>query len=149
MTDPGGSDVPAAQNLIRLLYADETQETDQEVTNGAERVFEALRVRLSAVLGTGGYATLLARALALTRAEFSWMADITVDKNGSLAGRVAVAAQEQAAVEVVRSFTGLLSRFAALLVTFIGADLTNRLLDAVWQDLETRVVTDTPGVKDL
>lgn len=149
MTESGEAVVPVAQELIGLLYANETQRSQQEITEIAERVFEALRVRLSSVLGAGGYSTLLTRSLALTRTEFSWLADVTTDKNGSLIGRLGVTAPEQDPAEAAHGFAALLTTFAALLTTFIGADLTNRLLQVAWQDLQEGDKNETRGKKTL
>ncbi len=138
MTESGEPGMPAVQNLTRFLDAGETQGNERRtVMEVAERVFEVLRVRLSLMLGAGGFATLLARTLALARTEFPWLAGVAADKNGSLTGRLGVAVQEQSPPEAVRGVAELLTRFATLLATFIGADLTNQLLEAVWQDLES------------
>ncbi|MBC8138584.1 MAG: hypothetical protein H8F28_22115 [Fibrella sp.] len=150
MTESGESELPVAQNLIRLLHIDETSENSSDASQTAERVFEAMRVRLSTVLGAGGYSTLLARSLALTRPKFPWLVDVVSDKHGSLVGRLGVVSQTAPPSEIVRGFTALFTRFGALMTTFVGADLTNRLLESVWQDLEENT-TDlvTRGEKNL
>lgn len=131
--EPG---LPAIQNLIQFLDAGGAQESVRSA-EVSERVFEALRVRLSSVLGAGGYATLLARTLALTRAGFPWLAGVAADKSGSLAGRFGTAVQELSPEEAARGFAELLTRFGTLLVIFIGTDITNRLLWDAWQDLDS------------
>ncbi len=133
MTEPGEDAFPVVQDLIRLLR---DAETPADVAFNAERVFESLRRHLSSVLGTSGYATLLARSLALTRNEHPGLAGLTTDKNGSLQGQFTELSEGRDPADAARGFAALLRRFAMLLTTFIGEDLTNRLLEAVWQNLE-------------
>lgn len=135
MMESGETAVPAVQNIARLLYQNAPTPHDQAVSQAAERVFEAVRSQLSVVLGASGYATLLARALSLARAEFAWLSILSVDKNGSLTGVLGAASPEKDNMDTGRGFGEVLLRFAGLLETFIGDDLTNRLLETVWQDL--------------
>ncbi len=149
MTESGDTKVPVAQKLILLLSPDEAPQYSRDITLVAERVFEALRLRLSSVLGVAGYSTLLARSFVLTRDAYPWLAQIGADKTGSLLGRLEATMQEQDFAEAARGVAAVLTRFTTLLITFIGADLTNRLLETVWQDLETGNADERPGENNL
>ncbi len=136
MNEAGEPEATVAQNLIRLLGTEDASDNAHDATQAAERVFEAMRIRLSLVLGAGGFSTLLARSLTLSRPAFPWLTQIVPDKFGSVAGRLEAVSREQIASEVTSGFASVLTRFTDLLTTFIGADLTDRLLTAVFNDLE-------------
>lgn len=149
MTESGGMQTPVTQSLIRLLQVDETSENARRGIEPSERVFEALRSRLSSVLGAGGYATLLARSLALARVTHPVLAGVTPDRTGSLVGRFTATTADATPEEAVCGFAETLTRFVVLLTTFIGADLTNRLLEAVLQGIEGDTPETTRGESKL
>lgn len=145
MTESGESETPAAQNIASILHASGNTENITEATDVAARVFEALRIRLSSVLGNGGYSTLLKRALRLTHPDFPWLGGAIADSGGGPpTGRVPVESGTSA-VETVRGYSALLARLTGLLGTFVGEELTNRLLVAVWQDLKSAPAEDSTG----
>ena len=115
-----------AQRLM-ALEADGGKAPEAE-TPACFRVFDRLRPRLTTLIGTGGFRTLLARALAVASAEVPWLCAMKVEADGSLAGwadvRTQVAPEECREGSVV-----LLAQLLGLLVTFIGLDLTSRLVD--------------------
>ena len=132
-TDDGDANISALHNLSRFLHTHLTPET-------AERVFEALRIRLSAILGANGYAMLLTRCITLSRRNFPALATVTPDATGSVTGRLAATADAYAAI---------LTQFATLLVAFIGADLCDNLLQAVWQDIQNNSAADISREQEL
>ncbi len=139
--ESGDANAPALQSLTHLLTMNDTPENTLSVS---ERVFEALRVRLSSLLGASGYAALLARSIAVTRRDHSVLASVTADRNGSLVGRFDTLAESNRAA-MTDAFATVLTQFVALLDVFIGAGLSERLISAVWQDLQSNVSNDTDG----
>ena len=145
MTESRDAEASVTQKLIRLLDPDETPLDSLDTVRIAERVFEAMRVRLSLVLGNAGYSTLLARAIELARPAFPWIAEVSPDRTGSLSGRLKAAVHEKDPAEAARAFAAVVARFTGLLTTFIGMDLTNRLLESVWQEWEAGNADERPG----
>ena len=141
----GGKEESIAYRLAGLLRTDTTLAGTLAATG---RVFEALRVSLSTVLGGSGYAMLLSRSLVLSRREYPWLGAITADRNGSLVERLG-AADGQTPAQLADGFAGLLTRFASLLSVFIGADLCDVLLGTVWHNLQNNGASESSGVDDL
>ena len=103
--------------------------------SAAFRVCERLRLPLAKVLGTGGFASLLSRALTLAGAEISWLQGLQVQADGSLGGLENLKVKpDQDAVQ--EGELVLFSKLIALLVTFIGQPLTLQLLQGVWTGLD-------------
>ena len=131
-------------DLVRRLVSHEAGESqDQEsLIEAAERVADKLRVHLSRRIGQEGYRTLLARALALTTAEFPRLISVQVGKDGSLLGLRESAGPDlptgrdnEGNQDAVEGMAALLARFLELLATLIGEDLTLRMLGSVWPEL--------------
>ena len=101
----------------------------------AFRVCEKLRGPLGKLMGVGGFRSLLARSLALAGAEVPWLGTLQIKADGSLEGlnesEVKLDWSATAEGEVV-----LVAQLLGLLVTFIGAGLTQRLLHDVWPELD-------------
>jgi hypothetical protein len=98
----------------------------------ADRVCEKLRVSITRFAGADGFTALLRRALALARAEVPALHGVTEKADGSLEGLEALEADARnvgsdAAVAIIANLLGLL-------ITFIGAPLTVRLVGEGWPD---------------
>ena len=97
------------------------------------RVCEKLRQPLSRLAGLAGFRSLLSRALALANGEAPWTKAIHVKPDGSLEGLEQAQAQlsedEIADGEII-----LVAQLIGLLVTFIGEELTLRLVQESWPD---------------
>src|SRR5687767_9219455 len=81
-------------------------------------VVEKLRRPLASLTGTGGFRSLLSRALALASAEARWLRAVHIKADGSLecpAEMAQLDKEEVGHVEVV-----LVAQLLGLLVTFIG-----------------------------
>ena len=91
----------------------------------AAAVCEALRIALTKVAGSEGFAALLRRALALAGAQVPTLQSVKIKPDGHLEGLDEVDAD--AAVALTAHLLGLL-------VTFIGEPLTLRLLREAWPD---------------
>ena len=141
MIEAGEPDAPVTQNLIRLPVPGDAR----DATQAAERVFEAMRIRLSSVLGAGGYSTLLARSLTLSRPAFPWLAGFVPDRLGSVAGRIEAISLEQPPFDVTSGLVSVLTHFTELLKTFIGKDLSDRLLTTVLMDFGGNAAVENRG----
>ena len=97
-------------------------------------VMETLGPHFGALMGTAGFRALLSRSLMLANAEVTWLRDLRVREDGSFEGLDELEAQAKPE-EIAAGGIVLLARLLGLLVTFIGEDLTLRLLSNV-NDLE-------------
>jgi hypothetical protein len=128
---------PSIRNFARRLLAVEaaSQSAADPRVHEAVRVCEKLRVSLTRFAGVDGFAALLRRAQALARAEVPALEGITEKPDGSMEGlkRVLTNASNSgdgggdAAVAII-------AHLVALLVTFIGAPITVRLVGEAWPD---------------
>jgi hypothetical protein len=121
-----------AQRLIKY----ETQGRDSSATTDIStfRVIDRLRPQLARLMGHGGFRALLARALALARAEMSWLREVQVKADGTLVGM----ATHHAGLKPAEFREGqvlLLAQLLGLLVDFIGPALTARLMGEIWPQL--------------
>ena len=103
--------------------------------SAAFRVCEKLRGPLGKLMGIGGFRSLFSRALVLATAEIPWLAALQIKADGSLEGF------QEAKVKLDWSATAegesvLVSQLLGLLVTFVGAGLTVRLLHDIWPKLD-------------
>lgn len=116
-------------DIVRHLLALEAAKSEDQksLLDAAERVSAKMRVYLSKRIGQEGFRTLLARALVLTKTLFPSLQAVQIEENGSLAGLRGGAESPEAAVALLACLLGLL-------VTFIGEDLTLRMLGAVWPE---------------
>ena len=86
-------------------------------------------------MGTAGFRSLLARALALASREAPSLRALRVGPDGALAGLDTGGAATDTATRA-DSDVALTSQLLGLLVTFIGPALTLRLLLDVWPDID-------------
>ena len=146
----------AMLDLVRRLLTHEAAESqDQDsLIEAAERVSEELRAHLSKRIGQEGFRTILARSLVLTTAQFPHLSAVRVGADGTLIGlRGAIShaqeaqdkeAQDKEAQGVtIEGAVALVAQLLVLLISFIGEDLTLRLLSAVqpefaWDDVTGR-----------
>ena len=124
------SATPAIRDLARRLIALEAM-CDAGSTAGrseAVRVCEKLRVPLAKFLGTAGYRSLMARALAIAKGETRSLDPVQVQLDGSLDGIDGIGQKDAEAAVVV------LVHLLSLLVTFVGERMTLRLVFDVWPE---------------
>ncbi len=121
------SATPAIQNLARRLIALEAMCEAGSVSGISEavRVCEKLRVPLAKFLGIDGYRSLMARALAMAKAETPSLDPVQVQSDGSLDG---IGPKDAEAAVVI------LVHLLGLLVTFVGERMTLRLILDGWPD---------------
>lgn len=97
-------------------------------------VDKRLRPHLAALMGSVGFRALLSRALALANEEIPWLRAVHVKADGSLEGLDELKAHV-GSDEILKGCVVLLAQFLGLLVTFIGEDLTLRLVRESWPKL--------------
>ncbi|HTE21054.1 MAG TPA: hypothetical protein VK689_22030 [Armatimonadota bacterium] len=86
------------------------------------------------LVGREGFHALLARALALAKAEHPWLGGVQVDATGLLAGlEAALAGREPADADA--GAAAVLAHLLGLLVTFIGAGLSRQLVSGAWPEV--------------
>ena len=100
------------------------------------RVCETLRRSLSRLLGVAGFRALLARALALATDDVRGLQAVRVTAVGSLEGWGEGAGQ-LSHDELTQGGELLIAQLIGLLVTFIGAALTVRLVQEAWPELSS------------
>ena len=108
--------------------------------SAAFRVCDKLRKPLSRLAGVAGFRSLLSRALALAQDNARWMKAVHITKDGSLEGWDE-AQGRRSKDEIAEGEIILIAHLIGLLVTFIGAGLTLRLVqeewpEAIFKDLE-------------
>lgn len=99
--------------------------------SSAFRLCERLREPLSRLAGIAGFRSLLSRALALATDEIRWLKAIHVAADGSLEG-IDEAEAQQPEDQIAVGEIVLVAQLLALLVTFIGKELTLRLVEEAW-----------------
>ena len=98
--------------------------------NEGVRVCEKLQVSLTRFAGADGFTSLLRRALALARAEVPALQRIEVKPDCSIFEQLAADSSNGATDAAV----AIIAHLLGLLVTFIGAPLTVRLVSEAWPD---------------
>lgn len=116
-----------------LAYEGGKSETKEARGDAAAHVFEKLRLHLSKLVGIAGFQALLTRSRALAEAEVRWLAAIQIMSDGALEGISEIIMQQEADAAAEGS-VALLGHLLGLLITFIGKDLTLRLVQDIWPD---------------
>lgn len=127
--------LPESRRLAQRLLAFEAVADDnsEPTESAAFRVCAKLRQPLITLAGVAGFRSLLSRALTLARVEAPSLGAVQVAADGSLKGLDEVAAQ--ADKEHARDGGAILiAQLLGLLLTFIGAGLTLRLVQDVWPE---------------
>jgi hypothetical protein len=117
-----------------IVYEASGNESSETKTPEVFHVCEKLRPHLATLMGNGGFRALLSRALALANAEDPWLRAVHVKSDGSLEGLEELHAQLDPD-ELFEGGVVLLAQLLGLLVTFIGENLTVRLVREVWPEV--------------
>lgn len=140
----------AIQGLVRRLLTQEAAESRNQDSSApefliedAERVLDKLRLHLSQRIGQEGFRVLLARSLGLAAAQFPALSAVRVGADGSLVGLGEAAGSDLQ--ETNEGAAALVAHLIGLLVSFIGEDLTLRILGTVWPKLAS---DDTDGAEN-
>jgi hypothetical protein len=106
-----------------------------EISEIAVSIWEGVGFVLSPIIGHAGVAALFKRSIYLTRNTHPWLSvvnDGALPSTGELAALQVVLAQQDR-VEAVAANAALLQNFQELLISLIGASLSERLLRPVWE----------------
>lgn len=118
-----------------LSYELENGKSADAKDSAAFHVCEKLRGPLGKFLGLGGFRALLFRAQALASKEVPWLHAIEIKPDGSLEGLDELEGKFKASV-VAEGEIILVAELLGLLITFIGAHLTLRLVQEIWPELD-------------
>lgn len=117
-----------------LVYEASSSRRGDDKNSAAFHVCEKLRRSLSKFMGSGGFRSLLSRALAIARLEVNWLNELEVKGDGSLEG-VDEVESKLGARAVAEGEIILVAELLGLLITFIGPVLTKRLLNDSWPQI--------------
>ena len=120
-----------AQRL--LAYEAAAGKNSEPTESAAFRVCAKLRQPLITLAGVAGFRSLLSRALTLARAEAPSLSAVQIAADGSLKGLGELEPQ----IDKDQAGEGgaiLIAQLIGLLLTFIGAGLTLRLVQDVWPE---------------
>lgn len=102
----------------------------------AERACQKLSVGLSRTVSAAGAQALVARALHLARPEFAFLGGVRAGlPPGPCYEGLSDSTRDVATTEVARGLLAVLGTLLALLVKYIGEELTLRMVWEVWPDL--------------
>jgi hypothetical protein len=107
-----------------------------EVAAAIEGTFAKLQGLMQDFIGHEGFRALLERAVFLAKSDFGWLGSIAQGEAPSLSFKgSAEAVEREGSRAATDGFGAVLSNFIGLLETFIGADLTLRLLRRIWPEI--------------
>ena len=141
--------IPKVRELAERLVAYEMQGNRSSETKipAACLATEKLRPHLAQLMGNTGFSALLSRALALGIADAPWLRGVRVKSDGSFDGFEELGAKIDSD-EVFGGCVVVLSHLLGLLVTFIGEELTLRLVREVWPELSPNDLVFGKGDKN-
>jgi hypothetical protein len=129
---------PELRALARRLVALETGAAGEtaDITDAVAATCERLYAQLERLIAPAGFHALLRRALHLAGAEFVWLREVRVEEGRgcSLTG-LREAVRGEAVREAGEALVAVIANVLWLLVTFIGDDLTERLVRQAWPAL--------------
>lgn len=132
-----GRQPPAPEALARQVLATEaaTHQRTDDMPATAGLAYDRLRARLSVFLGEVGFDALWARALALTRRAFPAAGAVSEEHTAALPPGLAAAVAGHDAAETAAILHAAFANFFTLLFSFIGPEISLRLLRQLWPDL--------------
>jgi hypothetical protein len=126
---------PEMRNFAKRLIASETKGANsaQMTTADALNVCERLRPQMVMLMGDGGFRALRSRAVALAAKEVLWLRAVHVKSDGALGG-LEDPRPPLSPDALLEGGVAVLAQLLGLLVTFIGEELTLRLVREDWPD---------------
>lgn len=117
------------RRIIRNLTA---QHTDN-VADASIELWERMASQIILIVGEGGFNSLYARSLLLTRSAFPWLpADSVPAKNGQRFTELKISFDGQPPLQANQANSQLLITFTDILASLIGEHLTIRILCSAW-----------------
>jgi hypothetical protein len=125
---------PPLRRLAKRITAFEStrrKSADAETT-AAFPAGDRLRPHLATLMGHGGFRALLLRSLALAGAEVPWLRAAQVNADGSVVAAPEGPTPGPTPADLAEGRVELLAQLLGLLLAFVGAGLTSRLVREVW-----------------
>ena len=135
----------------RLLALEAGAAPDRDVlAASAVRVCEKLYQEIGQFIGPEGFNALLARALHLARSEFPFLKAVQVggDSGGNRLSGLTEVVIGRETPEATDGIAAVLGGFIDLLGTFVGSDLTLRMVHRRWPEVPTWPATGKEGKPD-
>ncbi|OHB57151.1 MAG: hypothetical protein A2Y12_13465 [Planctomycetes bacterium GWF2_42_9] len=131
---------PVIYDMARRLIAFEASQSKSSNpnANAVALVCDKLRIDLAKLAGSAGFASLLSRALQMAKAKEPALKDVEVRADGTLDGIDMIADTGDNGGII------LVAQFLELLVTFVGAPFTGRVVHGIWP----QIPADTTYLKD-
>jgi hypothetical protein len=118
--------------MIRKIVAQDSGADARAVAEEAVGAWEQIARVLAPIIGEGGFRALYARGLYLTRPKYPWLAATHGrEQTDSPFSGLRVSLERRELTEAREASSALLVTFTELLATFIGEELTRRLLGSV------------------
>lgn len=139
--------LPEVRSLVRtLLDASAADDSVESRVLAAQHVLAGLANAMTPLVGIGGIHLLLQRALRRSRAAHPWLHAIQLDRESPwrLQG-AAEAAHGHTPEEVTAAAEELLAELVGLLVRFLGADMTIRLVRRSFPEMIREPGSGTEG----
>lgn len=106
-------------------------------------LWKKLANQLLPIIGEGGFLSLYARSLYLSRAVFDWLpTDGGLDAIELVFAKLQICLRERDAVEVSQASRMLLLKFITILASLIGTSLMTNIIARAWDD----DVADKPAI---
>lgn len=123
---------PPIPDIARAIVARATagRDTPAEVRQGIAAAFDRLNRTMSEIIGALGFRAVMMRGAQLARCDLASLEASPTEPPGTAAGSGPTEIHTLMAAAV-----NILEQVIGLLCTFIGHDLTFRLLTRVWPDL--------------
>lgn len=129
---------PAVDDLVRRLLRHEAggARDPESLAAAVDRACRKLSGELEALVGRGGVAALLGRAVSLAKREFAFLGAVRLQTDGPVAlDGVRESLRGRSAAEAEAASLALLGNFLGLLVNLVGEDLGLRPVTNVWSNV--------------
>lgn len=109
-----------------------------EIADAAVGQWMRIHAALAPVIGDRGVAALYRRSLSLTRRSYPWFESVTDSAcENQIFGCLVEELSQHSAADAAVANGALLQTFNDLLATLVGASLTRRLMEPVWNALSS------------
>jgi hypothetical protein len=135
------------QGLQSILAQLAAQDADAvRIADSAVAVWLRIDAALGPIIGHGGVAALYERSLYLTRTDLPWLlaAHERAPADGRFVEALRTVLSERTRADAAVGIGALLQNFHDLLTSLIGGELTERLLQSVWDH-----PSSGPAVRDI
>ncbi|HEY3446543.1 MAG TPA: hypothetical protein VGK67_09260 [Myxococcales bacterium] len=129
---------PEARQLAERIVAleDVRVARGEDFPKELERLISRLGSAVAKQLGAHGFDLLVGRSIELTRARHPWLGAYEHPRGGvSMSGGAVPPGQDPA--EAQAALAEVVARFVWLLESFLGEDLTRRMLSETWAGLQS------------